>query len=172
MKKLFLALCILLSHFNFAQAKGNPFLKAMKYAESVSYTFDYSDTKIDGIKAEDYVGMTLNMPFEKFTSILENILIDSVNEYLVKKGLVLSNEKETDVELKVKLTNVDRDGEHTLLCDLIQKSTQGVIFSFKVNHNGGDNDKFKEELIKRYALSGKSIGKYIYMVKKISLKAK
>ena len=172
MKKFFVVLIMLLCCVNFALAQKSPFFKAMKNVETINYTVDFSKTKIDKYSVEDYTDLYLGTTIEQFKAKVENLIVNEANACTEKMSVKLSNEEESDIMLKINLIDVDLDGEHTLVCKLFQKSTDGLISLFEVHKNGGSNDNFIKEFSNRISASGKEIGNNILKIKKASLKAK
>lgn len=145
----------------------------LKGVSTYNYTFDFSSFKINDIAAKDYIDMKLNIPFEKFTSSFQNIFLSSANENM--QNLSISNETPSDVELKFLPTTADNDGEHTIMCKMVYKPTDLLILSFEINTNGGDDDKFQEELMNGLHKSGKKLAKQlgkIYLITEKTAKKK
>lgn len=137
----------------------------MKDVTTINYSFDHSVFKIVKIKAKDYVAMKLNMEYDKFTDIIENILIENANENMRASKLFLSNEEPSDVELKGMPLSADGDGENRVAFRLMHKPTDTVIISFELNTDGGDNDNFQEEFMKSLSKTGKKLGKKLAGIK-------
>ena len=136
----------------------------LKGVSTYNYTFDFSSFKINDIAAKDYIDMKLNIPFEKFTSSFQNIFLSSANENM--QNLSISNETPSDVELKFLPTTADK---------MVYKPTDLLILSFEINTNGGDDDKFQEELMNGLHKSGKKLAKQlekIYLITEKTAKKK
>ena len=61
--------------------------------------------------------------------------------------------------------SADNDGEATILFKLVHKPSDTLIVSFKLDSNGGDNDKFQEEFMKSLRKTGKKLGKQLSTIK-------
>lgn len=169
MKKLIFVLFALTLFLSKGFSKEEDDYSLLKGVSTYNYTFDFSSFKINDIAAKDYIDMILNIPFERFTSSFQNILLSSANENM--QNLSISNESPSDVELKFYPTTADNDGEHTILCKIVYKPTDLLILSFEINTNGDDDDKFQEELMKGLQKSGKKLAKQLVKIKKNSEKA-
>lgn len=140
----------------------------LKGVSTYNYIFDFSSFKICNISAKDYVDMKLNLPFEKFVSSFQNILLTSANENM--SGISITNDVPSDIEIKFLPISADQDGEHTIMCKIVYKPSDMLITSFKLNTNGGDDDKFQEELINGLNISGKKLAKQIEKIKLLAEK--
>lgn len=137
----------------------------MKGVTTLNYSFDFCAFKINKIAAKDYIDMKLNIPFEKFSSSFQNILLASANDNLLSSKLIITNDEKSDVEIKILPTRADQDGEHTIMCKLVHKPSDTLITSFTLNTNGGDDDKFQEELMKGLNKTGKKLAKQLAKIK-------
>lgn len=166
MKRLTITLTVLLACVCSMFAKDDKVnYELMKNVSTINYSFDYSAFKISKIKAKDFVDMKLNMDYDKFTGVIENILIENANENMSSSKLILSNEQPSDVEIKGMPISADDDGENTIMFKLVYKPTDTLITSFKLNTNGGDNDRFQEEFMKSLSKTGKKLGKQLSTIK-------
>ena len=142
----------------------------MKGVATLNYSFDFSAFKICKVAAKDYVDMKLNIPIEKFEASFQNILLASANDNLLSSGLAITNGGNSDIEIKFLPTSADQDGEHTIMCKLVHKPSDKLITSFTLNTNGGDDDKFLEELMKGLNKTGKKLAKQLAKIKLASEK--
>ena len=169
MKKVLFILLALTLSLSKGFSKDDVDYSLLKGVSTYNYSFDFSAFKINTIAAKDYVDMKLNIPYEKFSSSFQNILLSSANENM--KSLSISNDEPSDVELKFLPTSADQDGEHTIMCKVVYKPTDMLILSFEINTNGGDDDKFQEELMKGLNKSGKKLAKQLEKIKILSEKS-
>lgn len=109
--------------------------------------------------------MKLNIPYEKFMESFQNILLASANENLLSSELKITNDENSDVEIKFLPTSADQDGEHTVMCKLVHKPSGKLITSFTLNTNGGDDEKFQEELMSGLNKTGKKLAKQLSKIK-------
>lgn len=165
MKKYLFCLLILAVLQLQGYAKETEDYSLMKDITTLNYSFDFSAFKIKKIAAKDYVDMKLNIPYEKFMESFQNILLASANENLLSSELKITNDENSDVEIKFLPTSADQDGEHTVMCKLVHKPSGKLITSFTLNTNGGDDEKFQEELMSGLNKTGKKLAKQLSKIK-------
>ncbi len=166
MKKVLLATVILFGVISQSMAKDEGNISLFKDVKVLNYVGNFNSFKIAKTKAELFIGMKLNMDYEKFTNYTISILIDNANEISMKEELKLTNDENSDVQLVITPLTADKDGENTIECSLVYKPTNVVISTFELNSNGGDNDNFEEEFMKSVGKNGKKLGKQLIKIKK------
>lgn len=133
----------------------------------INYQFDYYGMIIDGMEAKGFIALNTkdgyespDSAFKKFTQKLEIGFISIVNGTIMKNNIRLDNTTESQYLVIISFRNIDKDGEHYVHGNLLdRKNGNKQIASFSVHAGGGRWGTFNH-LFFGYALpkSGKRLG--------------
>lgn len=112
----------------------------------INFKFDYSQMIIDKMEAIGFVAVNENegndtpdIAFQKFTQKLEAAFISATNGHLLQKtNFRLDNGTESQYLLKISFGKVDKDGEHTVNCSLMDCKQEKCITTFSAHADGGN----------------------------------
>lgn len=138
----------------------------MKDATTINYEFDFSSMKINKVDIKNYVEMQLNMPFEKFKSNVEGIIIGAANEVIENIDTKLvGKDVKADILLHVTFLKTDLDGEHDMMVKIVHIPSMTTIYMEEKSSDGGDGETFIEMFMNGLTNTGEKIGKIIRKIK-------
>ena len=137
-------------------------------SNEINYSFDFSSLELSDIKAKEYFvssgaeinGKTIIVP-EKIRSLIDRIFISSANKKMSKSGYELSNQSNSNLEVVISLVEVGKEGKHSIVAKLIDKSNTRILSRLGVKIGDGKLNSFINLFCEQLEETGEEFGEIL-----------